>query len=394
MSIVHPQIARLPSLRPDPKQELPLICESKSFPVKKTLLMEKFSLFLEKPQLLGADSYAVQAKVRSEVFEEFLRAMSGNQIAISAANAHSLLDLCNEFGFDAMSPECDRVLRSNPSSSPNVNLNLNSIPSAPAHVLEERISRQGLELATVFHEVAVLRKSFSEIRDPLSTRSTTADLGTFDYRFASLEQEISALRQRLESEQLYRRRQECLFGDHQFGKSTKLGLSYLERSLNGRQNGQNSYGYTLQRDKTVPTNLVEGARYFKLSADQSNLDGLESYGGCLACGDGVPKSVAQALIYYRCYADRGDSDAKFNYALMMRDGILVPKDLIESAWYFKMAADQGGGFSLLHYERCGWGIEISQVCCRAWPSPEQGMGQKIPSRVIISVILQRLCQAK
>jgi hypothetical protein len=95
MSIVQSQMARLPSLRSDPKHDLPLICGSKSFPVKKTLLMEKFGLFLEKPQLLGDDSYAVQANVRIEVFEEFLRAVYGNQIDISATNAHSLFDLCN-----------------------------------------------------------------------------------------------------------------------------------------------------------------------------------------------------------------------------------------------------------------------------------------------------------
>jgi hypothetical protein len=73
--------------------------------------MEKFRLFLEKPRLLAADSYALRAKVGSDVFENFLRAASGNRIDISVTNPSSLLDLCNEFGFDPLRPECDRPLR-------------------------------------------------------------------------------------------------------------------------------------------------------------------------------------------------------------------------------------------------------------------------------------------
>jgi hypothetical protein len=44
--LVNPMTVRVP------KHDLPLICGSQSFPVKKTLLMEKSGLFLENPELL------------------------------------------------------------------------------------------------------------------------------------------------------------------------------------------------------------------------------------------------------------------------------------------------------------------------------------------------------
>jgi hypothetical protein len=59
----------------DPKRELLLICDSQSFSVKKTLLMEQFNLFLEKPHLLGKESYTIQANVPVSVFLDFLKAV-------------------------------------------------------------------------------------------------------------------------------------------------------------------------------------------------------------------------------------------------------------------------------------------------------------------------------
>jgi hypothetical protein len=45
--------------------------------VKKNLLIEKFGLFLEKPDLLGRDSYDVQTNVPVQVFADFLKAARG-----------------------------------------------------------------------------------------------------------------------------------------------------------------------------------------------------------------------------------------------------------------------------------------------------------------------------
>jgi hypothetical protein len=48
---VRSQISIDPMTASDPKRDLPLICGSQSFPVKKNLLIEKFDLFVENPDL-------------------------------------------------------------------------------------------------------------------------------------------------------------------------------------------------------------------------------------------------------------------------------------------------------------------------------------------------------
>jgi hypothetical protein len=131
----------------DPKRDLPLICGSQSFTVKKTLLIEKFGLFLEKPDLLGRDSYDVQTNVPAQVFSDFLKAAHGTEINISEINAPLLLDLCNEFGFEPLRADCAPFLQ------PTTNLN------PPSHFLEEQISLQEVELAAVHSEIAELRDS-------------------------------------------------------------------------------------------------------------------------------------------------------------------------------------------------------------------------------------------
>jgi hypothetical protein len=228
---------------PDPKHDLPLICRSQSFPVKKTLLMEKFSLFLEHPKLLGRDSYDVKANVTVEVFSDFLKAAQGTKINISEINAPSLLALCTEFGYEPLRADCAKHLQ------PKAN------PSSPSPFLEERVSRQEMELATVQSEIGLLRQSISEVRELFERRggliappSPQGNSSAIESRFASLENEVSVLRQRLESEQLYRQGQEYLFGDHQYEKSALLGLTCLERSASlGHSDAAYCYGTEFSR---------------------------------------------------------------------------------------------------------------------------------------------------
>jgi hypothetical protein len=134
----------------DPKHELLLVCGKRSITMKKTLLREKFSLFLNNPDLLGRDSYSVKANVTAEVFRDFLKAAYGKEIDISETNAASLLALCDEFGFEPLRADCDRILQSSHSSHPNSNptpaLNPNSISISSPHILEERFSREEMDL--------------------------------------------------------------------------------------------------------------------------------------------------------------------------------------------------------------------------------------------------------
>jgi hypothetical protein len=106
----------------DPEAEISLICGSQSFSAKKALLKEKFCLFADNVELLGRDSYRVESDASIEVFRDFLNCSAyGTPITISGTNARSILELCREFGFEALRPECDRILRANPNPNPSPN---------------------------------------------------------------------------------------------------------------------------------------------------------------------------------------------------------------------------------------------------------------------------------
>jgi TPR repeat protein len=284
-----------------------------------------------------------------------------------------LLALCNEFGYEPLRADCAKILQ--PKANPN----------PPSHFLEERISRQEMELATVHSEIGHMRQSISEVRELFERRggliaqpSAQGTSSAIESRFASLEKEVSVLRQRLESEQLYRQGQEYLFGDHQYEKSALLGLICLERSASlghsdaaycygtefsrggncprdvsisvkyfkqsanqGNSFGENAYGLAWRNGEGVSQNLVDAAKYFKLSADQGNASGQNSYGVALKNGEGVSRSLVEAAKYYKLSADQGNASGQVNYGAALRDGIGVSQNVVEAAKYFKLSADQG-----------------------------------------------------
>jgi TPR repeat protein len=57
--------------------------------------------------------------------------------------------------------------------------------------------------------------------------------------------------------------------------------------------------------------------YFKLSADQGNVEAQREYGVRVARGDGIEMDKAQAARYFKLAADQGDVDAQFAYAFQV-----------------------------------------------------------------------------
>lgn len=58
-------------------------------------------------------------------------------------------------------------------------------------------------------------------------------------------------------------------------------------------------------------------------------------------GDGVEQNYKEAIKYYRMAANQGDIDAIYNLAQMYQHGEGVEKDCKEAMYYYKFAADQG-----------------------------------------------------
>jgi TPR repeat protein len=66
----------------------------------------------------------------------------------------------------------------------------------------------------------------------------------------------------------------------------------------------------LKNGEGVPKNLVEAAKYFKLSADQGHAAGQNNYGFALKYGEGVPKNLVESAKYLKLSADQGNAAAK------------------------------------------------------------------------------------
>lgn len=54
-------------------------------------------------------------------------------------------------------------------------------------------------------------------------------------------------------------------------------------------------------------------KFFKMSADAGNDDGMYSYANCLRDGQGIEQNLSEALKYYKMSADLGNEEAQEQY---------------------------------------------------------------------------------
>jgi hypothetical protein len=114
--------------------------------------MKQLMLFRERRDLLTEGSYSVQGDVAAEFLPEFLRAIQGERVQITASNVCSLSALCDEFGFALLSADCESFLEHNP----------NLVQNRRHYDAEERITRQEAELATLKSQIASLSTAVSK----------------------------------------------------------------------------------------------------------------------------------------------------------------------------------------------------------------------------------------
>jgi hypothetical protein len=82
------------------------------FPVTKTRLLEKLSLFQEDPALLSADYYEVKSPVSVDSFESFVRMVEGGPLTVSGGTRGDFWRLSQEFGFCLLSAACTAFMAS------------------------------------------------------------------------------------------------------------------------------------------------------------------------------------------------------------------------------------------------------------------------------------------
>lgn len=69
------------------------------------------------------------------------------------------------------------------------------------------------------------------------------------------------------------------------------------------------YGYLLQKGEEIVTDKKESFRYFQMSAEIGDVDGMREYAKMLYFGDGVDKNVEEAKKYFEIASQKGDIES-------------------------------------------------------------------------------------
>ena len=111
----------------------------------------------------------------------------------------------------------------------------------------------------------------------------------------------------------------------------------------------------------VKQDYKEAIRYYKLSAEQGDTDGLFSLGISYRDGEGVEKNYNEAFKYLKLAADKGDMDSQAEIGQMYLNKDYGAQDYNEAFKYLKLAADQGDEDSIIDVGEMYYkGLGISQ----------------------------------
>jgi TPR repeat protein len=91
-------------------------------------------------------------------------------------------------------------------------------------------------------------------------------------------------------------------------------------------------------DKNGSIGLVEALKWYRLAAEQRNIEAQKTLGQFL---EQWPDEAAEAVKWYRLAAEQGDGEAQFRLGRCYQSGNGVPKNLIKTAWWYHKAAAQG-----------------------------------------------------
>lgn len=124
-----------------------------------------------------------------------------------------------------------------------------------------------------------------------------------------------------------------------------------------------NFGNCMFDHQYVYSTINECLRYFKMAADNGNVDGMLTYGNFLIEGKFLPASVRDAAWYYKLAADKGSDAEMVFYAQFLLSGKLGVVNKKEVAKYYKKAADKGNVLAMKEYAtmlRNGDGIQTDK----------------------------------
>ena len=104
-------------------------------------------------------------------------------------------------------------------------------------------------------------------------------------------------------------------------------------------------------DVFIQVNKEEASKYYKMAADNGDIESALIYAKMMHRGDGIPVNIAEAFTYYTLIAGKGNVESMIEYANIVCIGEGgVTKDQKEAAKYYKMAADQGDVISMVNHK--------------------------------------------
>ena len=82
-------------------------------------------------------------------------------------------------------------------------------------------------------------------------------------------------------------------------------------------------------------------KWYRLAADQGEVQAQYCLGMMYYRGEGVPQDYVQAAKWYRLAADQGYAHAQANLGLKYSNGRGVPQDYVQAHKWYNLAAAQG-----------------------------------------------------
>lgn len=178
-------------------------------------------------------------------------------------------------------------------------------------------------------------------------------------RFQSLYAKSSVISQNTDTN--YEKAKECYEGT-KGPKDHKQAFNYFKISAdNGNVESQFALGVFYYCGIGMENPDKEMAfKYLRFAALSGHPKAQYCYGICLASGDGVQTNLTKAIRYFRLSADAGYDEAQYCLARFLYNGIGIPKNYETAAKYFKKASDLGNAKATLFYGIChyqGNGVE-------------------------------------
>ena len=145
----------------------------------------------------------------------------------------------------------------------------------------------------------------------------------------------------------------------------------------GDVEAQRYLAFALLHGRGVKEDVAEGIRRLRLAAEAGDAPAQREMGYHHAVGSGVALDEAQAVHWFRLAADHGDAIAQYDLGYALANGYGVSKDPVEAVDWYRLAAEHGRPEAqsalAIAYER-GIGLAIDYEKSLYWNRLAAGQG--------------------